>query len=86
MRIFENSTVVLARVLIANNVGTSGGGIFNDGDLTLEAGTVITNNNSTNQTGGGIRNIGQVTLLPGSDVSGNTNGDCVNADDGSGCP
>jgi hypothetical protein len=86
MRIFDGSTVVLTRVLIANNVGTSGGGILNDGDLTLRAGTTITDNESTIESGGGIRNIGTVTLLPGSDVSGNINGDCVNGTGGVGCP
>jgi hypothetical protein len=60
----DNSTVV-------DNTGLHGGGIRNDGALTLNDGSTITGN-SVSGLGGGILNIGTVTLQSSASVTGNT--------------
>jgi hypothetical protein len=61
--ILNQSTLTLTGVLVTGNRATaSGGGIFNQGPLTLNAGTLITDNEAVSNNGGGIFNNGGVPL------------------------
>lgn len=63
-------TVALTGITVANGFGDVGGGILNNGTLTLTDSTV-SGNTATAGSGGGIRNNGTLTLTS-STVSGNT--------------
>jgi hypothetical protein len=66
----------------AREEGT-GGGIFNEGTLTLDAASRVTTNLAYGG-GGGIVNEGDVTC-DAPTVTGNTGGDCVDSGAGTGC-
>ena len=57
-----------------NEPSTNGGGIFNNGTLTLPSNATITNNSAA-QTGGGICNAGTVTIPAGVQLYNNHAGD-----------
>ncbi len=66
------SSLTLTRVLVTgNHDNTSGGGIFNNGTLVLNAGTAVTYN-TANDAAAGILNSGTLTLNAGSEVTNNT--------------
>ena len=75
-RIFNvtSGTVNITGLTISNGNSSSGGGILNNGTLTLKNSTVR-NNSTTNGNGGGILNSGSTLSLTSSTVSNNiTNG------------
>jgi len=76
----NDGELTLTAVTIADNVslGTSGGGLRNDGTMVLDAGVIVSGNDSGNAAGGGIYNAStpaacnaNLTLKAGARVSGN---------------
>ncbi|MFN8594170.1 MAG: pentapeptide repeat-containing protein [Thermomicrobiales bacterium] len=82
--VIAGGQVTLTRVRVSGNQARDGGGVYNQGILTLEAGTVITGNTATDS-GGGVSNVGTVIPKPDSDVSGNTPDNCIDVSGGTGC-
>jgi CSLREA domain-containing protein len=80
----SGATATLYGLTIANGLTTSGtfggGGIYNDGTLTLMASAVSGNQSTGGGPGGGIDNAGTLTVT-GSTVSGNT---AANSEEGGG--
>lgn len=65
-------TVTITQLTITGGLATSGGGIYNNGTLTLGSGVTVSGNQATN--GGGIYNNRSLILGDGVSVSGNTGG------------
>ncbi len=56
-----DTTMEITKSIIQENVAnTDGGGVFNDGDLTVEGSTLSRNQSGT--LGGGIHNLGKITV------------------------
>ena len=73
-RIFNVSsgaTVVLKDLTVTNGIANNGGGIYNQGTLTLQGDASISGNRS-NGNDGGVYNLGTLTLQDSSSISGNT--------------
>ncbi|MFT4039929.1 MAG: EB domain-containing protein [Thermomicrobiales bacterium] len=79
------ATLRLYGVEVTRNSTTArGGGIVNNGTLTLGAGTRVTQNSGYIR-GGGVLNYGKVIREAGSEVARNHPGQCVDEWTGSGC-
>ena len=74
-RIFNVSsgaTVVLKDLTLTNGNASNGGGIYNNGTLTLQGDASISNNTASNKSvGGGVYNSGTLTLQGDASISGN---------------
>ena len=69
LQVNQGVTVTLTDLEITAGMATTGGGIENDGSLTLNS-TTVTGNSAT-EGGGGVNNTGSLTLT-GATISGNT--------------
>jgi hypothetical protein len=72
---FFSAELTLEDVIVSENVSPFGAGIFNEGVLTLNAGTIVRGNGAIGDSGGGIVNAGEqasLTLNDGARVTGNT--------------
>ena len=86
-----NASVTLNKSEVTGNQAPQGGGVDVDidGDLILNDKSKITGNTATDSTepgGGGVFNKGTVTVSGKSKIANNTPDDCVNANNGTGCP